>query len=311
MADALLISGWIRRPDGVELFWERYGSGSAPALFLHGGPGSGLSSHYRSYFDPNLHTVVAFDQRGCGRSVPSVVDDLQSLVQNTTQRLIEDIEALREDAGIGRWLVVGLSWGATLGLAYAQAHPDRVSGLVLGAVTTTSRDEVQSLTQDLRHVFPEQWGRLAAVAHPVPGERLVEALYRGIISPDHAERQGVATAWGEWEETHPSLDANFVPSPRWQDPRRSLEMATLVLHYWSHHAFLGEAGIMNQTSRLAGIPGTMVHGRLDISSTMSVPSDLSQSWPDSTLIEIDGEGHFGEQIFRTVKDAVRQMSERP
>jgi proline iminopeptidase len=248
------------------------------------------------------------DQRGCGRSVPSAADDLGSLRNNTTPTLIEDIEALRERVGVDRWLVVGLSWGSTLALAYAQSHPERVSGLVLGAVTTTSRAEVEWITQDLRRVFPQQWERLARAAQPRPGERLIDALYRGITSTDPAVRERTAIAWGQWEDTHPSLDPNFSPSPRWQDPRTRLEVATLVLHYWSHHGFLSDAGIMDRIHRLAGIPGIMIHGRLDLSSPMSVPYDLRRAWPSSTLIEIDDEGHFGNRMSRAVTGAVAELS---
>jgi proline iminopeptidase len=308
VAEAVVAEGVLNRPDGARLYWERYGAGPAPALYLHGGPGSGLGTHYRSYFHPSLNTVLAFDQRGCGRSVPSAADDLGSLRSNTTPALIEDIEALRDQMGVDRWLVVGLSWGATLALAYAQSHPERVSGLVLGAVTTTSRAEVEWITQDLRRVFPQKWEALARVAQPRPGERLVDALYRGITSTDRGVRERTAIAWSEWEDTHPSLDPNFSPSPRWQDPRKRLEVATLVLHYWSHHGFLGDAGVMDRVHRLEGMPGILIHGRLDLSSTISVPYDLQRAWPSSTLIEIEDEGHFGTRISRAVGDAVKELS---
>lgn len=302
------IEGYLERPDGVHFFWERYGGGAVPALFLHGGPGSGLSGHHRSYFDAALHTVIALDQRGCGRSTPSVADDLGSLEHNTTQNLIDDLEALRELMGVAQWLVVGLSWGATLALAYAQAHPESVSGLVLGAVTTTSRDEVEWITHDLRRVFPAEALRLAEVARARPGERLVDALYRGVTSADAAERERIAVAWGEWEDTHASLDPGFTPDARWRDPRKRLELATLVLHYWSRHAFLGDAGILDRAERLAGIPGVMVHGRRDLGSTMSVPFELHRRWPGSELIQIPDEGHFGEGIFAAVRDGVARLS---
>lgn len=308
MAEIVLEEGLLDRPDGARLHWERYGTGPVAALFLHGGPGSGLSTHHRTYFDPAANTVVALDQRGCGRSTPSVVDDVDSLHRNTTAALIDDIEALREHAGIERWLVVGLSWGATLALAYAESHPDRVVGLVLGAVTTTSREEVEWITQDLRHVFPRQWEKLAMAAEPRPGERLIDALYRGITDPDPAVRERTAIAWGEWEDTHPSLDPHFSPSPAWHDPRKRLEMATLVLHYWSHHGFLGDAGIVDRVDRLGETPGVMVHGRLDLSSSMSVPFDLNRAWPSSVLIEVEDEGHFGSRILRAVTDAIARFS---
>lgn len=302
------VDGFLERPGGVRLFWERFGRGGTAALFLHGGPGSGLGDFYRSYFDPEVNTVVAFDQRGCGRSTPSAADDLSSLGSNTIQALIDDIEALREHVGVDSWIVVGLSWGATLALAYAETHPERVAGLVLSAVTTTSRTEVEWITQDLRRVFPVEWSELEAAARPEPGERVIDALYRAVTSDDATERERASIAWGRWEDTHGSLAPDFSPDPRWQDPRKRLELATLVLHYWSHHAFLGDAGILDRVDRLAGIPGRMVHGRRDLSSSMSVPFDLHVAWPDSELVQIEDEGHFGPRIYDATRSNIRVLS---
>ncbi|WP_336500624.1 alpha/beta fold hydrolase [Microbacterium paraoxydans] len=300
--------GLLERPGGVHIFWQRFGEGKTPAVFLHGGPGSGSSDFFRTFFDPTLHHAVTFDQRGCGRSTPSVVDDLATLPLNTTQTLVEDIEALREHLGIDRWIVVGLSWGATLALAYAEHHPERVTGLVLGAVTTTSRAEVEWITQDLRRVFPREWAELRGAASPGRGERIVDALYRAITSTDPDERDRAAVAWGRWEDTHSSLDPAFAPDPRWKDPRSRVERATLILHYWSHHGFLGDAGILDHIDRLAGIPALLVHGRRDLSASMSVPFDLHRAWPGSTLIEVPDEGHGGPRIVELLREGVRRMS---
>lgn len=300
--------GFLERPSGVQIFWQRYGRGATPALFLHGGPGSGSSDFFHTFFDPALHCAFTFDQRGCGRSTPSVVDDLASLSLNTTQTLIEDTEALREHFGVDRWMVVGLSWGATLALAYAERHPDRVTGLVLGAVTTTSRAEVEWITEDLRRVFPREWTALERAAAPRHGERIVDALYRAITRSDPEERTRAAIAWGRWENTHASLDPAFSPDPRWEDPRKRVELATLILHYWSHHGFLGDTGIMDRVETLAAIPALLVHGRRDLSSTPSVPFDLHRAWPASALIEVPDEGHGGPRIVESLREGVRRLS---
>ncbi len=300
--------GYLDRPPGDRIYWERFGHGPAPALFLHGGPGSGISDFYRTLFDPALNSVVAFDQRGCGRSTPSAADDLASLAHNNTRTLIEDIEALRESVGFERWIVVGLSWGATLALAYAEAHPERVTALALGAVTTTSRAEVEWITQDLRRVFPEEWAQLQSSADPHPSERVVDALYRAVTSSDPEARDTAAIAWGRWENTHPSLDPHFSPDSRWEDPHRRLELATLVLHYWANHAFLGDAGILENVEGLATVPGFMVHGSRDLSSSMSVPFDLHRAWPASEFVQIRDEGHGGPQMMGLLQDAIRRMS---
>lgn len=267
-----------------------------------------MNDHYRSYFDPEINTVITFDQRGCGRSSPSAAEDIASLNSNTTHELIGDIEALRTLAGLDRWIVVGLSWGATLALAYAEAHPNRVIGLALGAVTTTSRSEVEWITQDLRHLFPDEWSELAAAANPEPGERLIDALYRSVISSEPQDRERAAIAWSRWEDTHVSLDPNFSPDPRWQNDRKRLEIATLVLHYWSNHAFLGDTGILDNVGRLVDIPGSMVHGRRDLSSSMSIPFDLQRAWPGSRLTQVKDEGHFGPGIFTAIRENIRALS---
>jgi proline iminopeptidase len=152
--------------DGNEIYWEEWGSPEGvPAVYLHGGPGGGLrTSRYRNRFDLTRIRVVGFDQRGCGRSTPHVSDPSVSLTDNTTAHLVRDIERLREHLGIEAWIVNGVSWGSTLALAYAQAHPDRVLGIVLFAVTTSSRREVDWITEGVGMVFPEAWDRFASHA---------------------------------------------------------------------------------------------------------------------------------------------------
>jgi proline iminopeptidase len=143
--------------DGHRIYWECSGNPvGKPALFLHGGPGSGCSPGQRRFFDPKLYRTVLFDQRGCGRSWPLASQPSVDLATNTTAHLIADIESLRTMLSIDHWTILGLSWGTTLGLAYAQAHPQRVNAMVLGFVTTTSRAEVQWITEDIGRIFPEE-----------------------------------------------------------------------------------------------------------------------------------------------------------
>lgn len=149
-------SGLLAVGDGHQVYWECCGTLlGTPALFLHGGPGSGCSIGQRQFFDPSLHRAVLFDQRGSGRSLPLASEPDADLQTNTTSHLIADIEMLREMLGIDRWIILGLSWGTTLGLAYAQAHPQRVKAMVLGFVTTTSHAEVRWMTEDVGRIFPQ------------------------------------------------------------------------------------------------------------------------------------------------------------
>lgn len=155
-------SGMLNTGDGHQVYWECCGNPAGkPALYLHGGPGSGCSAGQRRFFNPDLYRVVLFDQRGSGRSRPLAGEPEADLGANTTAHLIADIEALREMHGVDRWTILGLSWGTTLGLAYAQAYPRRVNALVLGFVTTTSRREVQWITEDVGRIFPQEWDRFA------------------------------------------------------------------------------------------------------------------------------------------------------
>jgi len=158
------MSGTLNRPGGVEVYWEASGNPRGrPALYLHGGAGGGLGrGGYRRRFDPAEYLIVGFDQRGCGKSTPWAIDDLEHLDQNDTQSLIDDIEALRTHLGVEEWLVHGVSWGSTLALAYALAHRNRVTEIVLTAVTTGARSEIDWITEGVGAIFPEAWATLAA-----------------------------------------------------------------------------------------------------------------------------------------------------
>lgn len=298
-------SGLLRRPDGAELYWETSGDPRGrPALYLHGGPGSGLGAGgYRRRFDPERYLIVGLDQRGCGRSRPLAIDDLRSLDTNTTAALIDDLEALREYLGIDRWLVHGVSWGTTLALAYALRHPRRVTELVLTAVTSGSREEVDWISEGVGAIFPEAWEALSA---PVPaGGRVVETYARLLRDPDPAVRAATADAWDAWESTHVSLDPNWVPGPMVEDARERQNFATLVTHYWANDCFLpGPDRILDRVHALAGIPGVLIHGRHDVSGPAITAWRLHRAWPASRLEIVEGEGHGGPEEMELTARAI-------
>lgn len=287
-------SGVVDRPGGVGLFWEMSGNPQGwPAVYLHGGPGGSLQrGGYRRRFDPEKYLIVGIDQRGSGRSTPWAVDDLGHLDANTTQTMIADVEAVRTRLGIDAWLVHGVSWGSTLALAYALAHPSRVSAVVLIAVTTGSRVEIDWLTEGVGAIFPEAWERFTA---PVPpGERVIEYYARLLRDPDPVNRDIAAAAWDDWESTHISLDPNWQPGPLHQDARHRANFATLVTHYWAHDCFLtGPSPILDHAHHLGGIPGVLIHGRHDVSSPAITPWRLHKAWPGSQLHIVESEGHGG------------------
>lgn len=297
-------SGYLSRPNGAQLYWETSGNPRGrPALYLHGGPGSGLGAGgYRRRFDPDRHLVVGFDQRGCGRSTPWAIDDLATLTDNTTQELIDDIEALRSHLGIEAWLVHGVSWGSTLALAYALAHPTRVTDLVLVAVTTGARREIDWITEGVGAVFPEAWSRLAEGVPP--GVRVIDHYARLLRDTNPEVRFAAADRWDEWESTHVSLDPNWQPGPVHTNNRLRENFATLVTHYWSNDCFLDRDEILTRAGELAGTPAVLIHGRRDISGPIITPWLLHRAWPGSRLVIIEEEGHGGPIEMQTAQEAI-------
>lgn len=279
--------------DGNHMYWEASGNPvGKPAVVLHGGPGSGSAPPWRRYFDPAAYRVILFDQRGCGRSTPRASDPPADLSTNTTGHLLADLERLRRYLGIERWLVFGGSWGATLGLAYAEAHPQRVSELILFSVVTTTRREVDWVTHDMRRFFPAEWARFRDGVPAADREGdLVEAYSRLLHDPDPGVHEKAAKAWCEWEDSHVALASNHGPDPRYEDAVFRLGFARLVTHYWRHAAWLEDGQLLREASKLAGIPGAMIQGRLDVSGPPDVAWELAQVWPDSELVLVGDAGH--------------------
>jgi proline iminopeptidase len=279
--------------DGHRLYWEISGNPDGkPAVVLHGGPGSGSSPSFRRMFDPALYKVVQFDQRNCGHSSPHASEHGVDLSTNTTADLIADCEQIRSHLGIDRWLVWGGSWGTTLGLAYAEAHPERVSEMILASVTTTTRREVDWITRAMGRIFPEAW---AGFRDAVPVEErdgdLSAAYNRLLHNVDPNVCEAAATAWCEWEDTHVSTYSGHRHDPRYDDPRFRLCFSRIVTRYWSNAAFLGDDELMQNAHRLGGIPGVLINGRLDISGPADIAWNLSHEWRGSELVLVDDAGH--------------------
>jgi proline iminopeptidase len=282
--------------DGHSLYWETVGRRSGlPAVYLHGGPGSGCTLGNRGIFDPAVHRAVLFDQRGSGRSRPLASEPDTDLSTNTTGHLVADLERLRTHLGIDRWVVVGVSWGVTLGLVYAQCHPDRIAAMVLGAVTTGTRRETDWITREMGRVFPREWERF--IDGVPPGERqsdLAASYARLLASPDQQVRDRAARQWCDWEDTHVSLVPGWAPNPRYEDPEFRLVFARLVTHYWSHGCFLSDGQILRGMSELADVPAVLVHGRYDVSTPLEAAWRLHCAWPASRLVVVVDAGHGGD-----------------
>ena len=306
-------SGMLDVGDGHRVYWECSGNPNGrPALFLHGGPGSGCSANQRRFFDPERRRIVLFDQRGCGRSRPLASAPDADLSSNTTGHLIADIELLREHLGIRKWTILGLSWGTTLGLAYAQAYPDHVDAVVLALVTTTSRREVRWLTDDVGRIFPQEWDRFAAA---VPAEMrdlsLVDAYAALLFDSGPIVRERAASEWCRWEDTHVSLTPGHAPNPRFLDSEFRLLFSRLVTHYWRHAAFVEDEQLIRNASLLSGIPGVLIHGRYDVSSPLESAWRLSRRWATSELNVLGDAGHGGGDAFvAAIVDAVAHFASR-
>lgn len=305
-------SGMLDVGDDHRIYWEACGNPDGiPAVYLHGGPGSGSTSGARRYFDPDAYRVVIFDQRGAGRSRPLASDPDADLTANTTDHLIADMEQLREHLGIERWTVFGVSWGATLAQAYAHTHRDRVDALVLALVTTTSRREVRWITEEMGRVFPREWDHFAGyVPDRLRHLPLVDAYAELLFDDDPAVVEQAAREWCTWEDTHVSLVPGYEPNPRYDDPEFRLRFARLVTHYWRHAGFLGEDQLLRDAERLNGIPGVLIHGRYDVSSPLETAWRLSQRWTTSRLEVIDDMGHGGGSFTGAVVGALDEIAAR-
>jgi proline iminopeptidase len=287
--------GMLDVGDGHQIYWEAAGNPSGkPAVLLHGGPGSGSSPDSRRMFDPARYLIVQFDQRQCGRSTPHASEPVVDLSTNTTAHLVADIEQLRRHVGVERWLVWGASWGTTLALAYALAHPRSVSEMIMASVVTTSHAEVEWVTRTMGRVFPRQWAKFRdGVPEAERDGNLAAAYARLLQGPDPAAHEPAAVAWCAWEDTHVGTYPGHVPNPRYDDARFRLCFARLVTHYWSNAAFLDGGALLRDGHRLAGIPVLMVHGQLDISGPLDVPFMLATVLADAELVVIGDEAHGG------------------
>ncbi|MET7717899.1 prolyl aminopeptidase [Streptomyces sp. NPDC005407] len=304
--------GMLDVGDGHLVHWEVCGNPEGkPALVVHGGPGSGCSTGVRSYFDPDRYRVVLFDQRGCGRSTPHAADPAADLTHNTTGHLLADMERLREHLGIERWLLFGGSWGSTLLLAYAERHPRRVSQIVVNGVTTTRRSEIDWLYGGVGRFFPEEHERFRSGVPEADRENdLVAAYARLMADPDAGIRERAAAEWCRWEDAVLSLEPQGGPSPYSGRPSAArLALVRIASHYFAHGAWLEEGALLRDADRLEGIPGVLFHGRLDLSSPLDTPWELTRAWPDAELVVVDDSGHKGSASMRAqVRGALDRFS---
>ncbi len=285
--------GMLDVGDGHELYWERVGTpGAKPAVFLHGGPGGGISPSHRRQWDPALYDVLLFDQRGCGRSTP-----FAGLEANDTWAIVADIERLREMAGHESWQVFGGSWGATLALAYAQTHPQRASELVLRGVFLARQKEKDWLYRyGASEIMAEAWAEFVSIVPEDERGDLVRAFYRRLVGEDEAAKHEAARAWSLWEGHVATLLPDAALIETFADPAKAVPMARIAAKFFLEDFWLEEGQLLKNAGKIADIPGIIVQGRHDICTPAVSAYELSQVWPAGKLWIVDDAGHSASEL---------------
>ena len=283
--------GFLKVGDGHRIYWEECGNPKGkPAVFVHGGPGAGAGTTSRRFFDPKRYRIVVFDQRGCGRSRPHA-----SLVANTTWHLVADMEQLREHLGIERWLVFGGSWGSTLGLAYAETHPERVTELVLRGIFMLRKTELDWFYQDPHGagaLYPDRWQAYAAAIPAKERGDMIRAFYRRLTGDDRREAVAAARAWAVWEGSTSFLLPNEANVASWGQDKFALAVARIECHYFVNGGFFRrEDQLLADVGRIRHIPGVIVQGRYDVVCPMKSAWDLHRAWPEAQMRIVADAGH--------------------
>ncbi len=271
-----------------ELYVEECGTPDGiPVLFLHGGPGAGCEEYHRRFFNPEVYRIVLFDQRGAGNSTPHA-----ELQHNTTWDLVADIETIRQHLKIDRWLVFGGSWGATLALAYAQTHTQRVLGLILRGIFLCRPREIEWFYQEgASRIFPDYWEQFINVIPVTERQNMVAAYYRRLTSSDELIRMQAAKAWSVWEGRTATLRGTKHVVDHFAHPHTALSLARIECHYFMHDSFMQENQLLRDANKLHDIPGVIVQGRYDVVCPLESAWALSKAWPQADLQIVADAGH--------------------
>jgi proline iminopeptidase len=288
--------GWLATEDANRVYYELRGNpAGVPVLIVHGGPGAGSPTGTPKSFDPERHHVIMFDQRGCGRSTPHASDPTTSMALNTTEHLLGDMERLRVHLGVDRWVVFGGSWGSGLSVEYAERHPERVRGLIVISVWTMSTHEVDWLYRGgVGQLFLEEWDHFSE-AIPVRSRTgdVVEDYAHLTEDPDPATRMRAAAEWAAWEDAALSLEPHGRARPfSDRDPDSLQAFVRICSTYAARAAWREDGALLRDAHRLSAIPGSIIHGRLDLSCPLKTAWELARAWP-RTLRRCRGRGSQG------------------
>lgn len=258
-----------------------------PVVFLHGGPGAGCEIYHRRYFNPQIYRIVLFDQRGCGRSTPHA-----ELSGNTTWDLVSDMEIIRRKLSIDRWAIFGGSWGSTLALAYAEVHPENVSGLVLRGIFLARKRDIDWFYQwGTRYLFPDYWQDFESPVAEADRHDMVSAYYKLLTSSDEQVKLQAAKAWSVWEGRTATLKQDVNVVEHFSEPHTSLSVARIECHYFMNDSFLRPNQLVEDANKLKNIPGYIVHGRYDVICPLEQAWELHRAWPSAKFNIIADAGH--------------------
>ena len=278
----------LKVSDTHSLYVEESGNPQGmPALFVHGGPGGGTAPAHRSFFDPEKYRIILFDQRGCGKSTPH-----SDLTDNTTSDLIADMEAIRKYLNVDKWLLFGGSWGSTLSILYAQAHPDRVSGMILRGIFLCRDQDIQWFYQrGASAIFPDYWKEYEQIIPRTERDDMLKAYYKRLTSSNEIARMSAAKAWSIWEGRCSTLDPNNDIVDHFADPHVALAMARIEAHFFINKAFIEPNQIINNCSKIEKIKTVIVHGRYDMVCPIEQAQALYDALPESEFHIVRDAGH--------------------
>lgn len=283
----------LRVDDIHELYLEECGNPNGiPAVFLHGGPGGGITPADRRFFNPDTYRIILFDQRGAGQSTPHA-----ELTNNTTDALVQDLEKIRQHLHIDKWVVFGGSWGSTLALVYSQTFPDRVLYLILRGIFLNRSEDIQWLFGGggASKIFPEYWQEFLSILPKDFHHHPVEGYYELLNSDDEVNRLAAAKAWSTWEAHTCTLNPSETVLKHMQDPHTALGIARLECHYFLNNSFLAPNQIMDNISKIQHIPGIILHGRYDMNCALENAWVLHHAWPNASLEIIRNAGHASSE----------------
>ena len=290
-------SGMLLVGDGHRIAWEVSGNPNGkPVVFLHGGPGGGCAPWHRQFFDPEKYRIVLFDQRGCGRSTPHASAPDADMRFNTSAHLVSDIELLRKNLGIEKWQVFGGSWGSALALAYAQAHPESVTELILRGIFTLRREEIEWFYEGgAAALFPDLWVGFIAQIPVLERNRMIEAYHRLLFDPDPDVHIPAAQAWSKWEGSTISLKPDADTIERMTEDATAVAFARIENHFFVNRGWWAEGQLIAGVDAIRQIPAVIVQGRYDVCTPMMTAWDLHRAWPEAEFVVIDDAGHAASE----------------